>query len=155
MPNTRYTSGTWLAVVGTNAWLLADLAADSALATACWDLIEAGAGASDVLGAIAHEGLRVVPGFVLIGRDRVVVRGVGWAEVLGDYPVDVRANTTTWIEHPLDHATGVRAHGPDASESPSMPLILGIARGGALEVPFSAVPDVTARPAPVVAEPKP
>lgn len=155
MQNTRYTPGNWLVVAGPNAWLLADLVAGSALAKACWDLINAGAGASDVLGAIAHEGLRAVPGFVLIGRDRVLVRGVGWAEVLGDSPADVRADNVTWIEHPLDHAAGVRAHGPDADGTESMPLIQGIAYGGVLEVQFSAVPDVIARHAPVVTEAEP
>ncbi len=85
-----------------------------------WALVDDGAGFDEVLDALISDGLRELPGFVLVsdsdGETKVVIRGAARAEFTTDEDtVTVEGSSaTTWAERSL---TGVHSMRIDVAES--------------------------------------
>ena len=137
-PEASYSPGTWAAVAGANAWLLADVAATETVVQRCWALIRAEAGGDDVVGAIAHEGFRTVGSFALAtyanGQGRLVVRGAATAEAVtasGEVTVVRAEGVATWVDRQLEPSVAqIRLAAPDSSDAAALPLSSGVTLRG-------------------------
>ena len=107
-----YRPGTWFGIVGERATVLLP-PSEKARAGALWALVDDGAGFDEVLDALVSDGLRALPGFVLVSTDdavtRVVVRGPSKAAFVtgaGEVVVEGSASAT-WVERSLTDVTGL------------------------------------------------
>jgi hypothetical protein len=113
-----YRPGDWFGIFGEQATVLLPPSEKARVATV-WALVDDGAGFDEVLDALIADGLRELPGFVLVsesdGETKVVIRGAAHAEfVTDDDTVTVEGSSvTTWAERSL---TGVRAMRVDVAE---------------------------------------
>src|ERR687890_618144 len=104
-----YRPGDWFGVFGEHATVVLP-PTEKARVAAIWALVDEGAGFDEVLDALIADGLRELPGFVLVSESddetKVVIRGAAHAEfVTGDDTVTVEGSSaTTWAERTL---TGV------------------------------------------------
>ncbi|MCW2497999.1 MAG: hypothetical protein JWQ77_3923, partial [Jatrophihabitans sp.] len=145
-----YESGPWIAIAGSESWLLADVAPDSAVVAGWWSALQAGAGLDDLLAVILDEGLRAVPSFAALGLTdgglRLLVRGLAQVEIRrGDDAPDSVAgsNATTWTDIRTEGWTQVRLGAPARSAGAPrlpLPLLLGVTLAGALVLEREAAP---------------
>jgi hypothetical protein len=112
VPVTRsYRPGDWFGIFGERATVLLPPSQKARVAR-IWALVDDGAGFDEVLDALIADGLRELPGFVLVSESgdetKVVIRGAAHAEfVTDDDIVTVEGSSaTTWAERSL---AGVRA----------------------------------------------
>jgi FHA domain len=111
--------GEWYGVLGDSVIALLPPAAKSRVA-ALWERVDEGAGFDEVLDALIRDGLRDLPGFVLVSTEdadaKVVIRGAGTAELTTDAgPVSISGSAdTTWVERNVSGVTGLRLHVGDA-----------------------------------------
>lgn len=146
-----YRPGTWFGIVGEHATVLLP-PSEKARAGALWALIDDGAGFDEVLDALVSDGLRALPGFVLLAADetttRVVVRGpskAAFVTTAGEVVVE-GSTSATWVEQSLTGVTGMSVTLEDVDE-PLLTLHGGLVRLAALVSP-AQVQTVQA-PAPV------
>jgi len=158
LSETSYTPGTWLGIVGERATVLLP-PTEKARAGAIWALVDGGAGFDEVLDALVADGLRNLPGFVLVAADddatRVVVRGSAKATFqTSEGSVDVDGSSaSTWAERALRGVTHCVVDLGEGSGAPSYVVSAGLVRVGGIEVPPAAAPSSSAPSAAVVAVP--
>jgi hypothetical protein len=134
--------GDWYGVLGGSVIVLLPPAAKSRVA-GIWEIVDDGAGFDEVLDAVISDGLRGLPGFVLVsgeGRDvKVVIRGAGRAELsTTDGSVTVEgAEDSTWVEQNVNEVTGLRVEVGDAG-GPPYTIDTGLVRVAAVEHPAGA-----------------
>jgi len=146
----RYSPGDWLVLAGAGRWLFAQVPPAAPLVALCWPLVEAGASLDDVLGVIAHEGLRAVGSFAAVSRQgdgsaRVIVRGGVSVEVtsLEGGVTEVRAaGVATWLDRAFDVAiTGVMIRSDQPPDAVRLPLASGAVLASAVWIGSTVAPD--------------
>ncbi|MBO0846462.1 MAG: FHA domain-containing protein [Nocardioides sp.] len=129
--------GEWYAVLGDLVLVLLPPAARSR-AAGLWELVDQGARFDEVLDALIRDGLRELPGFVLISAEagdvKVVIRGEGEAELTTDGgPVVVSGGRdTTWVERHVTGVTGLRVQVAQG-DGPSYAATSGLLRVAAVD----------------------
>ena len=108
-----YRPGEWFGVFGEHATVLLP-PTEKARVPAVWALVDDGDGFDEVLDVLIADGLRDLPGFVLVsetaGETRVVIRGAARATLAtAEEEVTVEGTgATTWVERALRGVTGLR-----------------------------------------------
>lgn len=148
MTGAVYSPGSWVLVAGPCTWLFADVDPAEPIVSRCWELVRVGADVELILGAVADEGLRLVPSFVTVqyadDRCRVVVRGAARVQSTDDTGVTSElsaGNTAVWQDRTLDQRPAeLRLARDAAAETVRLPLADGV-------VLASSVTISTGRPA--------
>ena len=121
-----YRPGDWFGIFGAQATVVLPPTEKSRVAR-IWALVDDGAGFDEVLDALIADGLRDLPGFVLVSESgtetKVVIRGAARAEfTTDDGTVTVEGSSaTTWAERSL---TGVRTMRVDVAEAAGDDLLI-------------------------------
>jgi len=108
-----YRPGQWFGIFGEHAMVLLPPSEKERVGT-LWAMVDDGAGFDVVLDALISQGLRDLPGFVLVssadGETKVVIRGEARAWfTTGDETVEVAGtNVTTWAEQSFSGVTATR-----------------------------------------------
>ncbi|MCR3753752.1 FHA domain-containing protein [Lentzea californiensis] len=151
MSDVRYVPGSWVAVVGEQAWLLLAVTPESDLVGRCWDLVRTDHSLEEVLATIMHEGFRAVSGFALVRlaaeERRAVVRGEARLEVVHESGAAEEINAVgvgTWVDRNLADVAGLRLKaGPGG---PELPLQGGVVLASELVVALSGAVELAPRP---------
>ena len=132
-----YRPGQWFGIFGEHAEVLLPPSEKARVGT-LWALVDDGAGFDVVLDALISEGLRDLPGFVLVatvdGETKVVIRGEARAWFTTDHDTVEVAGTdaTTWAERSFAHVTATRLvvgpEGDDVAEGRPLPIDNGLVR---------------------------
>jgi len=132
-----YRPGQWFGIFGEHAEVLLP-PSEKARVGILWALIDDGAGFDVVLDALISEGLRDLPGFVLVatvdGETKVVIRGEARAWfTTGDDTVEVAGtDLTTWAERSFSGVTATRLvvgpEGEDPDGGGPLPIDNGLVR---------------------------
>ncbi|MGZ5404081.1 MAG: hypothetical protein ACXWDL_05485, partial [Nocardioides sp.] len=132
-----YRPGHWFGIFGDHAEVLLPPSEKRRVGT-LWALVDDGAGFDVVLDALISDGLRDLPGFVLVAtvddETKVVVRGEARAWfTTGDGTVEVAGDdVTTWAERSFTGVTATRLvvgpEGEDVAEGGSLPIDNGLVR---------------------------
>ena len=124
MSETRsYRPGDWFGIFGDQATVVLP-PSEKDRVPGLWALVDAGAGFDEVLDALIADGLRDLPGFVLVseadGETKVVLRGAATAvfTTAGETVTVEGSSVTTWAERSL---TDVQTMRIDVAESPDGP----------------------------------
>ena len=121
-----YRPGDWFGIFGAQATVVLPPTEKSRVAR-IWALVDDGAGFDEVLDALIADGLRDLPGFVLVSESgaetKVVIRGAAHAEfTTDDGTVTVEGSSaTTWAERSL---TGVRTMRIDVADAAGDDLLI-------------------------------
>ncbi len=121
-----YRPGDWFGIFGAQATVVLPPTEKSRVAR-IWALVDDGAGFDEVLDALIADGLRDLPGFVLVSESgaetKVVIRGAAHAEfTTDDGTVTVEGSSaTTWAERSL---TGVRTMRVDVADAAGDDLLI-------------------------------
>ena len=158
-----YRPGEWFGIFGEHAVVLLP-PSEKERVGALWAMVDDGAGFDVVLDALISQGLRDLPGFVLVSsaddETKVVIRGEARAWfTTGDETAEVAGtNVTTWAEQSFSGVTATRlAVGPAVEEGESLPMNNGLVRVSEVVEP-PADEAAAAAPAPIAAleaEPEP
>ena len=154
-----YRPGTWFGIVGEHATVLLP-PSEKARAGTLWVLIDDGAGFDEVLDALLADGLRALPGFVLLTEEgsttRIVVRGPSRAtfDTFGGEAVVEGSASATWVEKTLRDVTGLSVVLEETDE-PLMTLRSGLVRLAELVSPVPAAEPATPAAAPNTTAPAP
>jgi hypothetical protein len=153
-----YRPGQWFGIFGSHATVLLPPTEKDRVGR-LWALVDDGAGFDVVLDALIAEGLRDLPGFVLVSAEedetKVVIRGEARAWfTTADETVEVSGSqATTWAERSV---TGVGASrlvvGPPAEDHdlPLLPIVQGLVRVSEVLAPAeTSVPEPEPEPAPI------
>jgi hypothetical protein len=148
-----YRPGQWFGILGSHATVLLPPSEKDRVAH-LWALVDDGAGFDVVLDALISDGLRVLPGFVLVssedGETKVVIRGEARAWLTaGEDTVEVAGSSaTTWEERSV---TGVDASRllvgeHDPADASLFPIANGLVRVAEVLTPpvVDAAPEVQA-----------
>ena len=124
MSDTRsYRPGDWFGIFGDQATVVLP-PSEKARVPGLWALVDAGAGFDEVLDALIADGLRDLPGFVLVseadGETKVVLRGAATAvfTTAGETVTVEGSSVTTWAERSL---TDVRTDAHRRGRRPRQP----------------------------------
>lgn len=130
-----YRPGQWFGILGSHATVLLPPSEKDRVGH-LWALVDDGAGFDVVLDALISEGLRELPGFVLVsteeGETKVVIRGEARAWLTsGDDTVEVAGSSaTTWAERSVADVDATRLvvedHDPD--DESLFPIADGLVR---------------------------
>jgi len=130
-----YRPGQWFGILGSHATVLLPPSEKDRVGH-LWALVDDGAGFDVVLDALISEGLRDLPGFVLVaseeGETKVVIRGEARAWLTaGDDTVEVAGSSaTTWAERSVAGVDATRLvvedHDPD--DESLFPIANGLVR---------------------------
>lgn len=142
-----YLSGGWFGIFGDNAMVLLP-PSEKARVASLWALVDDGAGFDEVLDALLSQGLRDLPGFVLVSEaehgTKVVLRGpaMAWFEADGEAVEVVGSTDTTWVERSLSGVTGMKVQ-VEAADDEEEPLTVGcgLVRLSRVEQPPPASPE--------------
>ena len=99
-----------------------------------WALVDAGAGFDEVLDALIADGLRDLPGFVLVseadGETKVVLRGAATAvfTTAAETVTVEGSSVTTWAERSLTDVQTMRIEVADGPDSPDLVIRDGLVR---------------------------
>ena len=121
-----YRPGDWFGIFGDQATVVLP-PSEKARVARIWALVDDGAGFDEVLDALIADGLRDLPGFVLVSESgaetKVVIRGAAHAEfTTDDGTVTVEGSSaTTWAERSL---TGVRTMRVDVADAAGDDLLI-------------------------------
>jgi hypothetical protein len=136
-----YLPGGWVGIAGQDTWLLARLTPDHPLVAECWTLVDDGADADHVLGAILQAGFGVVSDFALATtRDasvRVLLRGAAQATWTQGGQVSTMSaeGAPIWQEHTLTITDGtLTLRRPGAASGPGFPVRLAVVMSDELTV---------------------
>ncbi len=151
-----YRPGQWFGIFGAHATVLLPPTEKDRVGR-LWALVDDGAGFDVVLDALISQGLRDLPGFVLVSAEeeetKVVIRGEARAWfTAGDETVEVSGSqATTWVERSVAGVDASRlVVGPAEADDqlPLLPIVQGLVRVGEVLSPAAEVaPEPT--PAPV------
>ncbi len=121
-----YRPGDWFGIFGSQATVVLP-PSEKARVARIWALVDDGAGFDEVLDALIADGLRELPGFVLVSESgaetKVVIRGAAHAEFTTDDGIVTveGSSATTWAERSL---TGVRAMRVDVADGAGDDLLI-------------------------------
>jgi hypothetical protein len=142
-----YRPGQWFGIFGSHATVLLP-PSEKARVAHLWSLVDEGAGFDVVLDTLISEGLRDLPGFVLVsseaGETKVVIRGAARAWfTTGDETVEVAGSSaTTWAERSLSGVEETRLLVEDeVPDGPALLIDAGLVR--VAEVVTPPVADVS------------
>ena len=151
-----YRPGAWFGIFGDHAIVVLPPSEKGRVAH-LWQLVDDGAGFDEVLDALISDGLRELPGFVLVSESdadtKVVVRGPATARFsTSDGEVELAGSTaTTWVERTMTGVAGLVIELGGAGEGPDLTVQNGLVRVSRVqEPPFEQVaePDTSETPAP-------
>ena len=153
-----YRPGDWFGIFGDHAIVVLP-PSEKARVAQLWNLVDEGAGFDEVLDALISDGLRELPGFVLVSESdadtKVVIRGAATARLSspgGDVELAGSA-ATTWVEHSMTGATGLVIELDEETAGPDLTVQNGLVRVCRVEEP--PAPEKAAPSAGPVAEPEP
>jgi hypothetical protein len=135
-----YRPGQWFGIFGDHAIVVLP-PSEKARVAQLWHLVDDGAGFDEVLDALIADGLRELPGFVLIseaGADtKVVVRGPATARFsTSDGDVELAGSAaTTWVEHAMTGVTGLVIELGGEGEGPDFTVQNGLVRVSRVQEP--------------------
>ncbi len=139
-----YRPGQWFGIFGDHATVLLPPSEKARVGT-LWALVDDGAGFDVVLDALISEGLRDLPGFVLVatvdGETKVVLRGDAraWFTTGDDTHEVAGADVTTWAERTFPDVTATRlvvgADDEDGATDRSLPIDSGLVRVSEVQAP--------------------
>jgi hypothetical protein len=142
-----YRPGAWFGIFGAHATVVLP-PSEKARVSRIWALVDEGAGFDEVLDALISDGLRQLPGFVLVsdsdGITTVVIRGAARAEfTTGDETVTVEGSAvTTWQERSLRDVTSMRIDVADGDGEEDLAISEGLVRISRVDRPAAiASPD--------------
>ena len=159
-----YRPGAWFGIFGDHAIVVLP-PSEKDRVPRLWQLVDDGAGFDEVLDALISDGLRELPGFVLVSESdadtKVVVRGQATARFStpeGEVSLAGSA-ATTWVERSMSGVTGLVIELGGEGEGPDLTVQNGLVRVSRVqEPPFqqvaepdtaeTAVPDAAPTPAP-------
>jgi FHA domain len=153
-----YRPGAWFGIFGDHAIVVLP-PSEKGRVPQLWQLVDDGAGFDEVLDALISDGLRELPGFVLVSESdadtKVVVRGPATARfTTSDGEVELAgAAATTWVEQSMTGVTGLVIELGGEGEGPDLTVQNGLVRVSRVqEPPFQQVgePDTAETPAPGV-----
>jgi hypothetical protein len=150
-----YRPGDWFGIFGEQATVLLP-PSEKARVARIWALVDDGAGFDEVLDALIADGLRALPGFVLVsesgGETKVVIRGAAHAEfVTDDDTVTVEGSSvTTWAERSLAGVRAMRIEVADPVDGDDLVIREGLVRIARTDRPaYDASSNGEAAPPPV------
>ena len=134
MSDTRsYRPGDWFGIFGDQATVVLP-PSEKARVPGLWALVDAGAGFDEVLDALIADGLRDLPGFVLVseadGETKVVLRGAATAvfTTAGETVTVEGSSVTTWAERSLADVRTMRIEVADGPDGPDLVIRDGLVR---------------------------
>ena len=134
MSDTRsYRPGDWFGIFGDEATVVLP-PSEKARVPGLWALVDAGAGFDEVLDALIADGLRDLPGFVLVsevdGETKVVLRGAATAvfTTAAESVTVEGSSVTTWAERSLTDVQTMRIEVADGPDSPDLVIRDGLVR---------------------------
>jgi hypothetical protein len=140
-----YRPGTWFGIFGDHAIVVLPPSEKGRVAQ-LWQLVDDGAGFDEVLDALISDGLRELPGFVLVSESdadtKVVVRGAATARFsTPDGEVELAGSAaTTWVEQSMTGVTGLVIELGGEGEGPDFTVQNGLVRVSRVqEPPFQEV----------------
>ena len=150
-----YRPGAWFGIFGDHAIVVLP-PSEKERVPQLWQLVDDGAGFDEVLDALISDGLRELPGFVLVSESdadtKVVVRGQATARFStpeGEVSLAGSA-ATTWVERSMTGVTGLVIELGGEGEGPDLTVQNGLVRVSRVqEPPFQEVaePDTSETPA--------
>jgi hypothetical protein len=153
-----YRPGQWFGIFGPHATVLLPPTEKDRVGR-LWALVDDGAGFDVVLDALISEGLRDLPGFVLVSADedetKVVIRGEAraWFTTADDTVEVSGSQATTWAERSVAGVETSRlVVGPPAEDDdlPLLPIVQGLVRVSEVLAPAeTSVPEPAPEPEPV------
>lgn len=150
-----YRPGEWFGIFGEHAVVLLPPSEKARVGT-LWALVDDGAGFDVVLDALISEGLRDLPGFVLVstveGETKVVIRGEAraWFTAGNDTVEVAGTDLTTWVERSFSDVSATRlVVGTEGERSGGAPLSInnGLVRVSEVVEPSGA--GATSEPQPI------
>ena len=151
-----YRPGAWFGIFGDHAIVVLP-PSEKDRVPQLWQLVDDGAGFDEVLDALISDGLRELPGFVLVSESdadtKVVVRGQATARFsTAEGEVSLAGSAaTTWVERSMTGVTGLVIELGGEGEGPDLTVQNGLVRVSRIqEPPFQEVaePDTAETPAP-------
>jgi pSer/pThr/pTyr-binding forkhead associated (FHA) protein len=149
-----YRPGAWFGIFGDHAIVVLP-PSEKDRVPQLWQLVDDGAGFDEVLDALISDGLRELPGFVLVSESdadtKVVVRGQATARFStpeGEVSLAGSA-ATTWVERSMTGVTGLVIELGGEGEGPDLTVQNGLVRVSRVqEPPFQEVaqPDTAETP---------
>ena len=145
-----YRPGDWFGIFGDQATVVLP-PSEKARVPGLWALVDAGAGFDEVLDALIADGLRDLPGFVLVseadGETKVVLRGAATAvfTTAGETVTVEGSSVTTWAERSLTDVRTMRIDVADGPDSPDLVIRDGLVRISRTDRPATTRPDAGAR----------
>ena len=140
-----YRPGDWFGIFGDHAIVVLP-PSEKARVPQLWQLVDEGAGFDEVLDALISDGLRELPGFVLVSESdadtKVVVRGPATARFsTPDGEVELAGSAaTTWVEQSMTGVTGLVIELGGEGEGPDLTVQNGLVRVSRVqEPPFQQV----------------
>jgi hypothetical protein len=140
MTSSSYRPGEWFGIFGEQATVVLP-PSEKSRAVRIWALVDEGAGFDEVLDALISDGLRGLPGFVLVSEDegqtKVVIRGAARAEFeAGGQTITVEGSSvTTWQERSLDDVASMRIDVADGEGRPDLAISEGLVRIARIDRP--------------------
>jgi FHA domain len=135
-----YRPGAWFGIFGAHATVVLP-PSEKARVSRIWALVDEGAGFDEVLDALISDGLRQLPGFVLVsdaeGETTVVIRGPARAEfTTRDETVAVEGSAvTTWQERSLRDVVSMRIDVADDPGEEDLAISEGLVRISRIDRP--------------------
>ena len=140
-----YRPGDWFGIFGDHAIVVLP-PSEKGRVPQLWQLVDDGAGFDEVLDALISDGLRELPGFVLVSESdadtKVVVRGPATARFsTPDGEVELAGSAaTTWVEQSMTGVTGLVIELGGEGEGPDLTVQNGLVRVSRVqEPPFQQV----------------
>jgi hypothetical protein len=147
--------GDWFGIFGEGVSVLLPPAAKPRVA-ALWEAVDDGAGFDELLDSLIRDGLRELPGFVLVSVDggdaKVVIRGAASAAfTTGGGPVEVTGSPdSTWVEKSVTGVTGMTVLvGDSAPDGPPYVVGAGLLRVSRVEQSLGDAPASEPEPEPI------
>jgi FHA domain len=135
-----YRPGEWFGIFGDHAIVVLPPSEKGRVAQ-LWELVDDGAGFDVVLDALISDGLRELPGFVLVSESdadtKVVIRGPASARLdtpAGDVELAGSA-ATTWVEHSVAGVTGLVIDVGGQGSGPDLTVQNGLVRVSRIQEP--------------------
>jgi hypothetical protein len=135
-----YRPGEWFGIFGDHAIVVLP-PSEKARVPQLWELVDEGAGFDEVLDALISDGLRELPGFVLVSESdadtKVVVRGPATARfATSDGDVELAGSAaTTWVEHSMTGVTGLVIELGGEGAGPDLTVQNGLVRVSRVQEP--------------------
>lgn len=140
-----YRPGAWFGIFGDHAIVVLP-PSEKARVPQLWHLVDDGAGFDEVLDALISDGLRELPGFVLVSESdadtKVVVRGPATARfATPEGEVELAGDAaTTWVEQSMTGVTGMVIELDGDETGPDLTVQNGLVRVSRVQEPPAEEP---------------